>query len=90
MTDIVQFQINNTPQYFEETYCLKTLVPSKYISFDSTFTFGHLTKTNCLVYVDMGNQATDTTTLTFAFTTTTTTRNWEIKVTQIECSNPSR
>ena len=43
-----------------------------------------------VVYVDMGNQGTDTTTLTFAFSTTTTTRNWEIKVTQVECSNPSR
>ena len=45
---------------------------------------------NILVYIDMGNQATDTTTLTFAFTTTTTTRNWEIKITQVECSNPGR
>ena len=43
-----------------------------------------------LVYVDMGNQATDSVTLNFAFTTTSTTRNWEIKVSQIECSNPGR
>lgn len=43
-----------------------------------------------LVYVDMGNVATDTTTLSFTFTQTTTTRNWEIKVSQIECSNPGR
>jgi hypothetical protein len=38
----------------------------------------------------MGNLATDTATLSFAFTTTATTRNWEIKVSQIECSNPGR
>jgi len=42
------------------------------------------------VYVDMGNQGGDTTNLAFTFTTTTTTRNWEIKVTQVECSNPGR
>ncbi len=42
------------------------------------------------VYIDMGNQPTDSSTLSFAFTTTSTTRNWEIKVSQIECSNPGR
>ena len=48
------------------------------------------TLTVILVYVDMGNVATDTTTLAFTFATTTTTRNWDIKVTQVECSNPGR
>ena len=38
----------------------------------------------------MGNQATDSVNLAFTFTTTSATRNWEIKVTQIECSNPGR
>jgi hypothetical protein len=38
----------------------------------------------------MGNQATDTVTLSFTFSTTSTTRAWEMKVSQIECSNPSR
>ena len=42
------------------------------------------------VYIDMGNQATDSVNLAFTFTTTSATRNWEIKVTQIECSNPGR
>ncbi len=42
------------------------------------------------VYVDMGNVATDTTTLAFTFTTTSTTRLWEIKVSQISCSNTNR
>jgi len=42
------------------------------------------------VYVDIGNQASDTATLNFAFATASTIRNWEIKVTQIECSNPGR
>jgi hypothetical protein len=38
----------------------------------------------------MGNQGSDSATLNFAFATTSTTRNWEIKVTQVECSNPGR
>jgi hypothetical protein len=42
------------------------------------------------VYVDIGNQASDKATLNFVFTTVSTIRNWEIKVTQIECSNPGR
>ena len=42
------------------------------------------------VYVDMGNQNTDTVTLAFAFSTTSTTRNWELKVSQIECWNAGR
>ncbi len=43
-----------------------------------------------LVYVDMGNVATDTTTLAFTFTGTSTTRIWEIKVSQLTCSNANR
>ena len=43
-----------------------------------------------IVYVDMGNQNTDSVTLAFTFTITTTTRNWEIKVSQIECWNAGR
>ena len=43
------------------------------------------------VYVDMGNQATDSVTLAFTFSTTTSTiRSWEFKVSQITCSNPNR
>jgi hypothetical protein len=43
------------------------------------------------VYVDIGNVATDTATLAFTFSTSTsTTRTWEIKVSQITCSNPAR
>ncbi len=42
------------------------------------------------VFVDMGALSTDTATLAFTFTGTSTTRIWEIKVTQVECSNPSR
>jgi len=42
------------------------------------------------VYVDMGNVATDTTTLAFTFTGTSTTRLWEIKVSQLTCSNANR
>ena len=44
-----------------------------------------------LVYVDIGTVSTDTATLAFTFgTTTSTTRAWEIKVSQITCSNPNR
>ncbi len=43
-----------------------------------------------LVYIDMGNVATDTTTLSFTFTGTSTARTWEIKVSQLTCSNPNR
>jgi hypothetical protein len=44
-----------------------------------------------IVYVDIGNLATDTATLAFTFSTSSsTTRSWEIKVTQITCSNPNR
>jgi hypothetical protein len=44
-----------------------------------------------LVYVDIGNQATDTATLAFTFSTSaSTTRMWEIKVSQISCNSPSR
>ena len=43
------------------------------------------------VYVDIGNAATDSATLAFTFSTTTSTiRTWEIKVSQISCSNPNR
>ena len=38
----------------------------------------------------MGNVATDTTTLAFTFTGTSTTRIWEIKVSQLTCSNANR
>lgn len=43
-----------------------------------------------IVYIDLGNQATDTATIAFAFTGSSTTRNWEFKVTQIECWNGNR
>lgn len=47
------------------------------------------------VYVDIGNQATDTATLSFTFSSTiagtpATSRQWEIKISQIGCSNPNR
>ncbi len=43
-----------------------------------------------LVYIDMGNVATDTATLAFTFSGTSTTRIWEIKVSQLTCSNANR
>ncbi len=43
------------------------------------------------VFVDLGTFPTDTATLSFTFgSATATTRVWEIKIYQIECSNPSR
>jgi hypothetical protein len=47
------------------------------------------------VYVDIGNQATDTASLAFTFSSTitgtpATSRQWEIKISQIGCSNPNR
>lgn len=42
------------------------------------------------IYTDIGTQAGDSATLSFTFSGTSTTRIWEIKVTQVECSNPSR
>lgn len=42
------------------------------------------------IYVDMGNQATDSVTLAFTFTGTSTLRTWEIKINQLTCSNLNR
>ena len=42
------------------------------------------------VYVDMGAVSTDSSTIALAFTGSSTTRVWEIKISQIECSNPNR
>jgi hypothetical protein len=42
------------------------------------------------IYIDIGNTATDTATLAFSFTGTSTVRTWEIKVSQITCSNLNR
>lgn len=43
------------------------------------------------MYIDAGNQASDTATLAFTFgATVNAARNWEIKVSQIACSNPNR
>ena len=39
--------------------------------------------------MDIGANTGDTATLAFSFTGTTFTRSWDIKVTQLECSNPS-
>jgi len=49
--------------------------------------------TFCLVYVNMGNVATDVVNLAFALpgtSTATAMRSWEIKVSQIECNNLNR
>ena len=45
-----------------------------------------------LVYVEMGSGATDNAQLQFTFdaTQTATSRNYEIKTSQIQCSNPNR
>ena len=44
-----------------------------------------------IVYVEVGKDAGATATLAFTFgTSTTQSRSWEIKVTQLECTNPSR
>jgi hypothetical protein len=42
------------------------------------------------VYIDFGTDPTETVSFDFAFTGASTTRTWEIKTTQLECSNPSR
>ena len=42
------------------------------------------------VYVEVGKDASATATLDFSFGTSTIARSWEIKVTQLECSNPGR
>lgn len=42
------------------------------------------------VYIDIGTGSGNTVTATFAFADSTTARQWDIKVSQIECSNPSR
>ncbi len=46
-----------------------------------------------LVYVDIGANAGDTATIAFTFATPAGTvaigRLWDIKVTQVECSNPN-
>ncbi len=52
---------------------------------------GQLITKTLLVYYDIGSGSTDTATVTFAFSATASTvRTWEIKVTQIECSNLAR
>jgi len=43
-----------------------------------------------LVYVDLGNGATDNLMMAFSFAGTSTSRIWEIKVSQIECNNLNR
>ena len=40
------------------------------------------------MYIDIGANSGDTATLAFTFQGTTTQRTWDIKVTQIECTNP--
>ena len=42
------------------------------------------------VYVEVENTASATATLAFTFGTSTVSRTWEIKVTQIECTNLAR
>ena len=42
------------------------------------------------VYVEVGKDASATATLDFSFGSSTIARSWEIKVTQLECSNPGR
>lgn len=42
------------------------------------------------MYIDFGNVLSDTVGLAFTFTGTSTVRTWEIKTSQIECSNPNR
>ena len=42
------------------------------------------------VYVELGKDAGATATLAFTFDASAQTRSWEIKVTQIECTNRSR
>ena len=42
------------------------------------------------MYVDIGSNNGDTTMLSFAFTGTNANRVWDIKVTQLECSNRNR
>jgi hypothetical protein len=47
-------------------------------------------KLHRIVYVDIGAESGDSATLAFAFPGTQTfSRSWDIKVTQLECSNPS-
>ena len=42
------------------------------------------------VYVDIGANSGDTATINFNFGTTAASRTYDIKVTQIECTNPNR
>jgi hypothetical protein len=42
------------------------------------------------VYIDFGTDVSETVSLDFSFSGASTVRTWEIKTTQIECSNPSR
>ncbi len=42
------------------------------------------------VYIDVGTLNADNAILMFAFTGTNTGRNWDIRVSQIECTNPNR
>ncbi len=41
------------------------------------------------MYVDIGANNGDSATLNFNFMGTNTARTWDIKVTQVECSNPN-
>lgn len=42
------------------------------------------------MYIDFGTDVSETVSLDFSFSGASTVRTWEIKTTQIECSNPSR
>ena len=42
------------------------------------------------VYIDLGNTPTDQATLAFSFNGVNNARIWEIKISQIECTNPNR
>ena len=42
------------------------------------------------VYMDMGNQNSNTATVAFTFSGTSTTRQWDIKVTQIPCHGSTK
>ena len=44
---------------------------------------------DALVYVDIGANFGDSASISFSFDGTTTQRTWDIKITQIECRNPS-
>ena len=55
----------------------------------SNYSYVKLSIKSLSVYVDLGATASDSATINFNFlsTDTTTGRQWEIKVTQVECGN---